>query len=133
MHAASQSIVGDYAGLTAQGRPMSAHSQSQKRQMPKFVRSMVNSHTQPSKSSQNESAAGYPESRPYSVLSLVSADRPHSVSESHRPSERVHGGKFVANFCQAVLAGGGRRDREERAVKIGDSDPITVSAPERYV
>jgi len=92
---------------------------------------MASSHIQPSKSSQTESAAGYPESRPHSVLSLVSTDRSHSVIEGHRPVVGSHSGKFVANFCQAVLGGGGRR--EERAVKTGgDCDPTNVSTTERY-
>lgn len=105
----SSSIVGDFSGLTAQGRPISSHSHS-RRQMTKFVRSMLNSHPN---SRHDGPLSGYSERS-------LSTERPRSVTDSHPPQsgsgERVHSqsGKFVASFCQTVLSGG-RREEEERA------------------
>ena len=99
--------MGDFSGLTAQGRPISSHSLHQRRQMTKFVRTMLNSNIPRPENSGD--------SRPQSVMSL---DRPRGAETPRRPAtgggerERIRGGKFVANFCQTVLTGSGRREEE---------------------
>ena len=131
--------MGDYKGLTAQGRPMSAHTQNHRRQLTK---SLSSAPTYPTKSSQSESAASYSEPRPHSVLSHT-----HVVTESHALSMGVgqsHSGTFVANFCQSVLSGGEREEgmrgcTEEKGVrahcgmKSGNNDCTNGSSTQRYV
>ena len=131
LRAASQNIVGDYTGLTAQGRPMSAHNQNQSHRR-QLTKSLSSPHPHSSKSSQSESAASNSEPRAHSVL-------------GHRLSmgiEQSHSGTFVANFCQSVLSGGEREEGmrdctgEKRAgahsgLKSGDSDRTNGSSTQR--
>lgn len=130
LRAASQNIVGDYTGLTAQGRPMSAQNQSHRRQLTK---SLSSPHPHSSKSFQSESAA-----------SSNSEPRAHSVL-GHRLSmgiEQSHSGTFVANFCQSVLSGGEREEGmrdctgekgagAHSGMKSGDSDRTNGSSTQR--
>ena len=136
MRAASQNIVGDYKGLTAQGRPMSAHTHNHRRQLTK---SLSCTPTYPTKPSQSESAEGYSEPRPHSVLSHA-----HVVTESHALSMGGQSGTFVANFCQSVLSGGEREEgvqgcTEEKGVRVhsgkksGNSDCTNGSSTQRYI
>ena len=138
--------MGDFSGLTAQGRPISAQSQAQKKHMTKFVRSMLNS--RPSLQSDSMITSLYTDSRPQSGLSNAPLDRPRSVADSlHRPltgmsdsrrpltggmggGERVQSGKFVANFCQTVLTGGAKKEEvggSREKEKVHEDGKVTTT------
>ena len=106
----NSAVAGDLSGLTATGRPISGHG---RRQISKFVRSMLN---QPSSGSRHShvhssvldhTSSGYvPEARPHSN---VVTERSRSFADPGvRPltgNSEKRGGKFVANFCQTILNG----------------------------
>ena len=127
----SLSVAGDFSGLTATGRPISAGTGGQgKRQMTRYVRSMfsqqINAGMSPSRGATYnnpggnhgnviKSSSGYHYTRQSSGNSnqgaSLSLERPgsgiavESATLSHHADE-PSSGKFVANFFQTHLSGG---------------------------
>lgn len=139
----NSAVAGDLSGLTATGRPISGHG---RRQISKFVRSMLNQpssgsrHSHVHSSMLDHTSSGYiNESRPHSS---VLTERSRSFADSGmRPltgNSEKRGGKFVANFCQTILNGpsstsmtrGGDR-RNARGVRGEDDDGGDVNLTNR--
>lgn len=119
LRTSSLAVAGDFSGLTATGRPISGQG---KRQMTRYVRSMfsqqMSTGSSPSRGSYShgnvtKSQSGHHYTRHSSGHSNGTLiERPRSSmaqtadsASSHHTSEQS--GKFVANFCQTVLNGGG--------------------------
>lgn len=118
------------AGLTAHGRPLPQRSYTQRRQMAKFVHSMLSSPTV--------------DTLPANVAPLKTqlqsgtAYNPHLMGERERHAQRQekveggkvsHGGKFVANFYSNMM----NKDWAERREEREDVERIAREASERCI
>lgn len=107
------------AGLTAHGRPLPQRSYTQRRQMAKFVRSMLSSPSSVNTTSLLPGNVAPPKSQSHSEdVSTGERERHHTQRREKLESEKVpHGGKFVANFYTNMMNKDWAEKRECSAIE----------------